>query len=163
MFMHYSACFPPRNKRVATNWGNLDHYVNDVFYRSIQGVNRTSRKAMHETRNFSKNKCVLLDAIGIEGKQSRRYWGLLCLLHKLCGSKEDNFGIPVIVRHRSSSGHIQHKFQMYILTEQILIASVEHITFEWLKFIIWLNIRCLSKRGIDKHTVQAHPDVSIHW
>ena len=95
----------------------------------------------------------------MQGKQSRRYRSLLRLLHMLCGSKEDNFGIPAIVRHWSSSGHIQRKVRMYILTEQILIASVEHISFEWLKFLIRLNIGRLSKRGIDKRTVQAHPDV----
>ena len=34
--MRYSVCFPPRNKHSVTNWGNSDHYVNDVLNKSTR-------------------------------------------------------------------------------------------------------------------------------
>ena len=51
--MRYSVCFPPRNKRFATNWGNSDHYVNDVLYWSTRQKQR-SKKTVYTVR-FGKN------------------------------------------------------------------------------------------------------------
>ena len=60
----------------------------------------------------------------MQDKQTRRNRGLPRLLRMLCDSKEDNFGIPAMVRHPSSSGHIIVPDHLCMFSNKICVISI---------------------------------------